>query len=205
MTRHTGGYDEDELAEIYEEPDGEELSPRSLKITIAVITGVVFADIIAAVLLAALIALVVALTLLTFSFLIVGTVCVAGGQTIDVGGLYMIHIPHMPYICSALFGLSQIALAVLFCVAAEYSRLYAIQALRKVKRWNENTLRIGGSIAPPLPLQPWITVRKRAVLRAMAIHSPKVFAIALVVGFIAMVIAARSLAPWNVWGWFEGS
>ena len=178
------------------------LRPRRLEIKIAVTAGLVLADMIFAALLIALFACVVALAAVTLAFAIPGIICIAAGQIVDVGGLYIINIPEMPYICSLLLGIALIAMAVVFSVATEHCGLYSAQILRKLIRWNKNTLQVGGRLSPPLPLQPWITPRKRRVMRALVLISIVVFIIALVVCFIAMIITARSLMPWIVWGWF---
>ena len=202
--RLTDDYSEDEQDERNSDTDENGgLEPRSLNVTIAVTAGVVLADIAAAALLAALIAWVAALTAVTLACAIPGIVCIAGGNIVDVGGLYAFNIPEMPYICSLLLGLSLIALAVVFGVGAEFSRLHVTQAILKLVRWNKNSLRLGGKVSPPLPLMPWITSRKRKIMRAMVLVSLVVFVIALVLCLIAMIIAARSLMPWSVWGWFE--
>jgi len=131
-----------------------------------------------------------------------GTLIIAGFDNIALYGL-SVHLPTLPYISAVFLGISLFALAVLSAVWTEFCRLYITQMLKAYARWHTNTLGSSDSILPPLPLYPWVSAKKRRIMRTLALVSLVVFAIVFVVGFASMVIAARSVQPWHVWGWFE--
>jgi len=163
--------------------------------------GVVFSDVIAAPILIVLYLWVITFGVFALVCAITGVTLAAGLTQLSVGSSY-INIPPMPYICSLFIGITIFALAVISAVGTENCRLYVTQLLKKFVRWNKNLLGKKGPVSPPLPLHPWITARKRRVLRMMALISLVTFIIALIASIGSMIIEARSIEPWHVWGWF---
>ena len=163
--------------------------------------GVIFTDIIVAPIMIILYAWVFTLGVFSLSSLIVGGSLAAWVGQFTQDNPY-IHIPPMPYICSLLLGISLLALAVLAAVGTEYCRLYVSQMLRKYARWHKNVLG-KGHISPPLPLHPWITPKKRRIMRGITLIMVVIFAVAFVAGLGSMIILSGSLEPWHVWGWFR--
>ena len=203
------GYGEEEIAARLASP--EEIAGQYKEITqegggktggiatrIIMVIGVVFADIFAGAFLIILYAWVIGLGVVSLSSAVAGVFTLTGNNV--VRGVVI--IPDMPLISALLLGAALLALAVLFAVGTENCRLYVTQMLRAYARWHKNTLSKSGRVAPQLPLQPWISQRKRKVMRIILIVSLVVFAIAFLSGLGSMIIAAGSLEPWHVWGWF---
>ena len=163
-------------------------------------SGLVFVDIVVAAFFILLLAWVVALAGFAVAVLGSGVVAVLGISATIPGGAVV--LPVMPYICSLLLGLSLLALAVLSAIGAEYCRLYVMQIRRAYARWH------GGvwgktNISPPLPLHPVISPKKRRIMRRFALIALAVFVIAFIAGLGSMMLAAKSIEPWHVWGWFQ--
>ena len=112
-----------------------------------------------------------------------------------------VHMPSMPFICALLLGVALIALSVLCAIATEHSRLGTNQAIRKYIRWHKNVMSKGPSL-PPIPLNPWITPKKRRNMRTLTMVSLFVFIVGLVASMISMIALSGSLEPWHAWNWF---
>ena len=169
------------------------------------IVGLVLLNIVVTPIIAVLFAWIVALAVFSLSNVVLGTAMTTGLGMGFLEGMN-IHIPEMPFICALFIGISFFALAVPAGVITEYCRLYFTQMLRKYFRWHRNIFNMDDedeSILPPLPLKPWVTSKKHAVMRTMALVSSVVFVVALVAALASMIIASRSVEPWHVWGWFE--
>ena len=172
--------------------------------TNAVLTiGVVFLDIIVIPIIIMFFVCIFAFGIFTFSCVIAGILCIIFGQSVGIGDVQVLTIPPMPYISALLIGITLLALAFIAAVGTENCRLYVAQMVRKYARWHKNVLGKSRGIDPPLPLHPWITAKKRKVMRSIALVSLVIFTIGLVSGFMSMVFAARSVEPWHVWHWFE--
>ena len=112
-------------------------------------------------------------------------------------------IPHMPYICALLTGLTLLALAALSAIGTEYCRLYTAQLLKVYLRWRKAVLGDGGRLSPPPAMHPHIEAKKRRAMRSAALVSLVVFAVCCIAGLGSMMIAAGSPEPWHVWRWFQ--
>jgi len=164
--------------------------------------GVVLTDLIAAPFLIALHLWVVLFGALSLLCFIAGVSLTAGLAEFSIGTV-TVGIPPMPYICSLFLGIAIIALALMSAVWTEICRIQVTQILMKIARWNKSLLCRMGPASPPVPLYPWITAGKRSAMRVIALTSLAVSAIALIASLGSMIITARSIEPWHVWGWFS--
>jgi len=209
------GFDEEEIAEKLASPDElagqfKEIGTKegglkrekkgNIAVKICKVSAVILLDLVIYPTIFALYVWVFAFGVVAITNAAAGIFMASGLSQITQDIPYM-HIPPMPYICALLLGLSLLGLAVLSAVGTEYCRLYINQILRKYARWHKNVL---GSPppSPPLPLNPWMTPKKRRVMRTMALISLVVFAIGLIAATASMMIIAGAFEPWHVWGWF---
>jgi len=206
------GYGEEEIAARLAPPEEiagqfkelspqEEGKPNSVAVRIFTTIGVILSDVVAAPILIVFFAWVVLFGIFSVVCAITGVVFATGIEQFAIGNT-LVTVPTMPYICSLFLGITIFALAVMSGIGTEYFRLYVTQLLKKLIRWNKNLLGKKGPVSPPLPVHPWITARKRRILRMVALVSFVVFLVALVVSLVSMIIMARSIEPWHVWGWF---
>ena len=163
--------------------------------------GVVLSDILAAPLLIILAAWVIVFGVFTLICAVTGISLAAGATQIPLGSV-PVTVPPMPYLCSLFIGITIFSLAVMSGTGTEYCRLYATQLIRKFFRWNKNLLGKKSPVSPPLPLHPWITARRRRVMRTTALVALVLFLVALFASLGSMVIISRSIEPWHEWGWF---
>jgi len=178
---------------------------KNLIIRILKITGVVLADIVAGAVLLVTIAWVIALAGVTLTCAAAGVFCVAGGSTILIDGADVALLPEMPYISKMLIGIAVLAVSSIFAVITEHSRLHVTQVLKKLINWNKIVLVDSSEDSLPVSLRPWVSPRKRRVMKAIIPKALLIIAISLVVCFITMIILSRSLQPWEVWQWFESA
>jgi len=189
--------------EHVQERERESERKRSPVLRALQITGFSIADIMILALLLALFACVGAFAATSVSFAVAGVFCARGGREAVVFSVQLPELPYMPRVCAVILGVAICSPAVLFAVVTEYSRLYVTQALRAAIRWNKNFIRRDGFRQPPLPLNPWIGAKKRAVMKVLARASVTVLFVALCAWCLSLLVASMSLTPWSVWSWFD--
>lgn len=121
-------------------------------------------------------------------------VCLVG--RLNIAGL----IPNMPYSGALLFGVSLIALAVLFFVLAVYCFALLKQIVKASVRWRKNVL--NQSALPLLPVSPQFQPKNRRALRTVLLLSLVVFGVTFVIGYGVLALQAGSPEFWHVYGWF---
>jgi len=206
------GYSEEEISARLAAPDelaqqfcdigvnSSELSKSGgIASKIATHVGVIFLDIIVAPIYLMLLTFVLTLAVASLAFFITGIFTALGIQSISGSGIAL--IPYMPLICRLLISIAILALGVLSAAGTEYCRMYVMQIGRKYLRWHKNLFSKKVSVSPPLPLNPWISPKKRRIMRSMVLISLIVFAVSFILGLVSMMISARSVEPWHVWGW----
>ena len=207
------GYGEEEIAARLAPPeeiagqfvelgpqDGRRISSGAVRVFTTI--GVVLSDVVIAPILIVFFAWVVLFAVFSLVCATVGVTLASGVEQFIIENT-LVTVPPMPFICSLFLGITVFALAVMSGIATEYCRLYVMQLLKKFARWNRNILGKKGAVSPPLPIHPWITARKRRVMRMIAIVSLAVIVIGMIASVGSMIISARSIEPWHVWGWFQ--
>ena len=179
--------------------------PKNLISKLLKTTGVVIVDIIAGAPLLLLFACVLALVGATVTCAAAGVFCVAGGSTILIDSADVALLPEMPYISKLLIGIAILAAASILAVVTEHCRLHVTQVLKKLIHWNKIVLVESSEDSLPVSLRPWVSSRKRRVMKAIIPKALLIIAISLVLCFITMIILSRSLQPWEVWQWFESA
>ena len=113
-------------------------------------------------------------------------------------------IPIMPYPCALLLGLALAALVVLSVVGTLYFLGFLRQLIRSFGRFHKNTLASasGRAVLPPIPICPQFSAPAKRTFRRLSLLSVTVFAVCLLVGFIACAASAGAVEFWHVWGWF---
>jgi uncharacterized membrane protein len=187
----------EDIAKQFREIKTEYVRNNGQKAIIA--TGLVSADVVITPLFAFLYAWVVTLGTAALTFLTVGAVMITNAGI----GAGVVRVPDMPYGCAMLLGVSLLALAVLSGIGTEYCRLYANQLLKVYIRWHKVMWSGMTGVTPRLSLHPVIHCKKRRIMRTVSLVSLPVFAVTFVLGLITMMLAAGSLEPWHVWGWFQ--
>lgn len=128
-------------------------------------------------------------------------VCLVG----DLSRLPFVSLPPMPYWCSAILGLSLIALSVLFAIGCIWFFAFVRQIFRFYGRFHKNTLSQcrGGAVLPALPLAPKFAPKTMRRLRSVTLVALAVFAVCFVLGYAVCCLSAGSFEFWHVWGWFS--
>lgn len=116
-----------------------------------------------------------------------------------------ISVPPMPYICSLIFGIMCLALAVLSAIGAFYCHKYIVSMIRSYNRFNKNTIASvsgEGGVLPPLAVTADVSPVFRRRARKLTIAAAAVFAVCFIAGFTLSAILAGSFEFWHTWGWF---
>jgi len=209
--KYAHGYSEEETAVTLAPPDviasqysdighiGR--SPAWVARRVGVIAGAVALDVIVLPFFLVLFAWVAAVGAIALGSAASGFFCVAGIGSYSIGATQVVYIPEMPYISLLLAGFAFFSLAAFAAVSALFCCLYVFQISRKYLRWHKNAVGSGVRNTLPLPLKPWISPGMRKAMSAIVLVSAVIFGVAVVSCFVSMVIAARSMTPWVVWGW----
>lgn len=117
--------------------------------------------------------------------------------TINIAGL----IPYIPYFPALMIGIACFGLAILSAVGTFYMFMYVKQWGKVYCRWCKNIA--NNSHYPSISKHPKISKKLSSKLKLIAIIGLVCFISALVIGYISMCIAAKSIQPWHVWSWFK--
>lgn len=117
----------------------------------------------------------------------------------NLGGV----IPYIPYFGSLVLGISVLALSILAAAGTIYCCLYFVKLLKTYIKWNEFVAY--GTKNRNYPLIVVYTTKNKKFkrhMRRITQTSLTVFAVAFLLGFIVLVIHARSFEFWHVYNWF---
>jgi len=196
------GYSEEEIAAKLGKPqtiatqfDGNATKKNAAGGKVMLKIGLIFAAIVEALFYILFLAWDIVLATAAVAFASAG-VCMIGN--FNIAGL----IPYMPYLGSAIFGVSILGLAALFAGASYYCFEFFKQMIRASVRWHKNLTSETG--LPPLPLSPQFEPKMKRKLRTFMLWSVTVFGIFFVLAFVVLMLEAGTMGFWHHWNWFVG-
>jgi len=198
------GYSEEEIAAKLGTPT--ELASQFISNTeqrkhggrkIITVIGMVFVDIFVGAFFLILYAFAAAIGAFTVAAAVIG-ICLLIGSNINN------LIPGMPYLCSLIYAVTMLALALLSGVGCLYFITFTKQLMLSYRRFHFNVIAssAGKAILPSLPAYPQMSVKYKRRMRKVALFSLTVFSVGFISGYIISAILAGSLEFWHVWGWF---
>lgn len=196
------GYSEEEISARLGEPaalaaqfDGPSAPPKAGNKPLAAF-GLCFVDLLAVCLF---------LTLLAWSLAMGAAAlgCGALGLWLLFGGNPEGLVP-MPGGCGAAFGLSAVALALLWGVGCVYFYRFLGQLCRAYGRFHHNALAAAGGepVLPSLPLHPRFSPKASRRMRKLALLALAIFALCGALGMALSMFYAGAIEFWHAWGWF---